>query len=103
MSYRIERHSKYPALVATLNADFDVATELAPHLTELISMLDKEKTPVTIVSDARQISISFEDLLEGTKFLMNEGPKVNPANHAKTRQYVIISNSALIKLSLNGF
>ena len=103
MSYTIERLANYPAVVATLHKDFDVANELSPHLVELISVLDREKTPITVVSDARQLSISFDDLMEGTKLVMNGGVNANPVKHVNTRQYIIISSSALIKLSLNGF
>jgi hypothetical protein len=100
MSYTIEHLPKHAAILTTFAKDFSVSTELASCFTALATELDKTQTPLTVILDMLQYSLSVDALIEGTKIVLTGD---NPIRHAKTKRFVAVTHSSLIALSLDGF
>lgn len=100
-AYTLERHTNPPAFVVTLGADFNVETDAPKYYAELAALLNAEQEPITIIADMTQWSVqSFNDVLIGLKGVKDAD--THPYRHPNTKKVVILTNSKVIHLSVNG-
>src|SRR5687767_14656281 len=102
MPYKVTAYDDGQILVLTLNADFDIATEMAPSFEECFQQLESGTTDVVFISDARELPIkNLNDLIQGSSFARSpEGVRVN--KHRRVVKTYTISNSAVIQLAAKG-
>jgi hypothetical protein len=102
MSYNINRLAEHPAFLVSINKDFNIGKEMPPFFSEIKTMLDQELNPLSVILDMTQFTMSFDDFLKGTQISMSSRNE-NPAVHSMTKEFIIIAESSLWKMSLDGF
>lgn len=101
MSYTIERLNNHPALVICMNDDFQIPDDIIAYTREAGELLEHEDEPVTVIADLLNYTLSVNDLLSSTKLSMNE--EHNLGKHAKVKKVILVTESTLLKKSLDGF
>ena len=101
MSYTIERFDNPRHYRVKINEDFDAGNDIKQYFEDLCSRLDLESTPITSIVDIMDIRFSVNALLQSTKDL--QALKVNPAQHPMSEHLILISNSPMMRLSIDGF
>jgi hypothetical protein len=102
MSYSVTTYDDGQIIVLTLNADFDIATEMVSSFTECFEHLEAGTSPVVFISDARELPIrNLNDLLQGSSFVSKpEAVRVN--KHPRILKTYTITNSSVIQLAAKG-
>ncbi|MEO0598529.1 MAG: hypothetical protein AAF126_20645 [Chloroflexota bacterium] len=100
-AYYIERLTEPEAYLITLHTVFDPATDMQTYFEELSARLDEETAPITSIVDIRDLTFTFTDLLGTTRDLQNM--KVNPTRHRMSKKFIVVSESKLMKASMDGF
>jgi len=102
MSYTIERLKNPQAYLVTLNEDFSFEGEYHEYHDTLVKALNREAMPVNVIVDMLKVTTLFEDLLTATKDNMS-GEHSNPFVLPNVKSVIAVTNSGLIKLSIDGF
>ena len=101
MSYSIERLNNPDVYLVTLNEDFEIQTELPQYFKELSIAINNEPEPLNLIVDVSNLGLSFDDLLGGTKGMMNADR--NPYLHPNSKTAILVTKNRMIKMSLDGF
>jgi hypothetical protein len=102
MSYSVTTYDDGQIIVLTLNADFDIATEMVPSFDECFQHLEAGTLPAIFISDARELPIrNLNDLLQGSSFVSKpEAVRVN--KHPRIVKTYTITNSTVLQLAAKG-
>lgn len=100
MSYTIELLPHQSVIIVTLARDFDNETELPIYWSELSNLFEDVLEPTHVITDVREYPVSVNDLIIGTKISMRLR---NPYKHENCAMNVLVTNSELIKASVNAF
>lgn len=100
-AYTIERHTNPPAYIVIATSDFDIEADTPAYYRKLNALLDTEQEPVAVIIDITHKSLSFDELLRGTKGVRDLD--TNPYNHPNNKSLILVSSSRLMQLSLDGF
>jgi hypothetical protein len=102
MSYNVSTYDDGQIVVLTLNADFDIATEMIPSFEECYQHLESGTSSVVFISDARELAIkNLNDLLQGSSFI-NKPEAVRVNKHPRIIKTYTITNSSVIQLAAKG-
>lgn len=101
MSYTIERKNNPAHYLVTMPEDFNLDTDLVAYFRELARDIKNEAKPLSVVLDMLNYSVSLNDLLSATKDLMDIDE--NPYQHPNAKQLIIVTDSKMIKMSMDGF
>ena len=100
MCYHIEKLPGKPIIVAALKADFNIADDWEEFISEIMALLDDQPEPVFYISDLRQASFNFNDLLAGTNLATRGSSAV--LKHPNVRENLVITTSSMLKLAAKG-
>ena len=100
MYYHIEKLPGKPIIIAALQADFKIANDWEEFISKLMALLDDQPEPVFYISDLRQASFSFDDLLTGTNLATRGSSAV--LKHPNVRENLVITTSSMLKLAAKG-
>ena len=96
MNYSIEEISGEPIITVTSFESFDLATDTARSIEDLIKVLDAQPIPVFYISDVRELRVDFSDMVG----LLGGVTKGNRAlfKHHNLREIIIVTDSKLVNL-----
>lgn len=96
MSYKIEKISDEPVVICTLEKSFNLGRDTAAYAKELQELLDAQPGSVYLITDARQLQVSFGDLIQGLTVVARGELAV--VRHPKILTLVTVGRSALLDL-----
>lgn len=101
-TYSVERLSHPSSYLVRYTADFHGEEATLSVYQELSNLLDTEFEPISIIFDLSQLDITVNDLMVSSKIL-TQSKDLNPVNHPMAQQSILITNSSMIRLSIEGF
>ena len=100
MSYTIERRKDISSVVVIVGDDFSMKDELHSLCEEAWEIFEQANSPLFYISDASNLSLSFEELVQATNVLVRgEYPF---ATHRNFKALFVVSNDPLISEGAKG-
>jgi hypothetical protein len=100
VSYKIEKMADEPVVICTLEKGFNLGRDTAPYAKELQALLDSQPEQVYLITDARQLEVSFGDLIQGLTVVARGDLAV--VRHPKIINLITVGRSALLDLGSNA-
>jgi hypothetical protein len=100
MSYTVELRPDIASIVVAINRDFSMQDDLQPLCQEVIRTLDQSNRPLYYISDARQLSLTLDELIQGTNALVRG--QYPFATHRNFKAMLLITSDSLISMAATG-
>ena len=97
MPFAIEKLAGEPIVRVKVSSPFDVRQDLPQLAQQLHAAFDAEEGPLWDITDVRDLSIGFGDMVYAMA-LMTRG-ELAVLNHPKLRRFVVIASSSLLLIA----
>ena len=97
MSYRVEMLPHEGAILATCNANFQLADELSLMVSAIVAFAETEPAPITLIADMRGVAWRLDDMIIGANRARTNQDSV--FRHPQIKGVIFISDSKLVELS----
>jgi hypothetical protein len=97
MPFTIEKLADEPIVLVTLSNPFDVKEDVPLFAHQLQAVFDSEAGPLWDVTDVRDLSIAFGDMVSGMAMITRG--ELGVLRHAKVCRFAIVASSNLILIA----
>ncbi|MGF1503741.1 MAG: hypothetical protein ACFB51_01190 [Anaerolineae bacterium] len=92
--FTVRRHAELPAVITWLSAEYNTREYYPAYDAALRGLLDSLEEPVHLITDTRQLTMNFADLVRG---LANTSTGSDPlTRHPMIRQIMVVTTDPLI-------
>lgn len=100
MSYTIELRKDIGSIIVAITRDFSMQDDLQPLCQEVLQLLDQSNRPLYYISDAKQLSLTLEELIQGTNALVRG--QYPFATHRNFKAMLLVTNDSVISAAATG-
>lgn len=99
MSFTVQKHPTLPAIICTLNKDYNVAKQMALTDQAVLQILENADQPLYLIN-IFDLAISLDEIVAAANHVAHD-----PAagwHHPKTKQVLVVTENAILRLAAKG-